>query len=67
MLREIYSRYLPDKILSLKDPQGPVKEKGPPFLIDKEGDEGPVVFVCKKFNCLPPAKDEQELRKILES
>ncbi len=67
MLREIYSIYLPDKILSLKDPQDPVKEEGPPFLADKMGDEGPVVFVCKKFSCLPPVKNEEELKKILES
>jgi uncharacterized protein len=67
MLREIYSTYLPDKVLSMKDPQDPGKGKELPFLIDKVGNEGPVVFVCKKFSCLPPAKDEEELRKILES
>ncbi len=67
MLREIYSIYLPDKILGLKDPQGPSKEKGPPFLMDKAADEGPAVFICKKQTCLPPVKNEEDLKKILET
>jgi uncharacterized protein len=67
MLREINSIYLPDKILSLKDPNGTAKGNWLPLLMDKEAVEGPAVFICKKFTCLPPAKDEEELRKILES
>jgi uncharacterized protein YyaL (SSP411 family) len=66
MLREIYRAYLPNKILSLRDPQEPVQGSWFPFLMEKEVTEVPTAFVCKKFTCLPPVKDEEELKKILE-
>ena len=65
MLREIYLAYLPNKILSLKDPQEKVKENWLPFLMEKGTVEAPTTFVCKGFTCLPPVKDEKELKKIL--
>ena len=66
MLREIYLAYLPNKILSLKDPQVPIEGKWFPFLTEKGAIEVPTVFVCKNFSCLPPVRDEKELRKILQ-
>jgi uncharacterized protein YyaL (SSP411 family) len=65
MLKEIYLAYLPNKILSLRDPQEPVEGNWFPFLMEKGNAEVPTTFVCKRFTCLPPVKDEEELRKIL--
>jgi hypothetical protein len=66
MLREIYLAYLPNKILSLKDPQEPIGGNWFPFLMEKGVTEVPTTFVCKNFTCLPPVRDEKELKKILE-
>jgi len=65
MLKEIYLAYLPNKILSLRDPQEKVKENWFPFLKEKGTVEAPTTFVCKGFTCLPPVKDAKDLRKIL--
>jgi uncharacterized protein YyaL (SSP411 family) len=66
MLKEIYLAYLPNKILSLRDPQEPIKGKWFPFLTEKGIPEVPTAFVCKGFTCLPPVRNEEELKKILE-
>ena len=66
MLKEIYHAYLPNKILSLRDPQEPIKGNWVPFFMEKEIPEVPTAFVCKGFTCLPPVKNEDELRKIFE-
>jgi uncharacterized protein YyaL (SSP411 family) len=65
MLKEIYLAYLPNKILSLRDPQEPIEGNWFPFLMEKGIEEIPTTFVCKGFTCLPPIKDEKELKKIL--
>ena len=65
MLKEIYLAYLPNKILSLRDPREPIEGNWFPFLMEKGITEVPTTFVCKGFTCLPPVKDEKELRKIL--
>jgi len=65
MLKEISLAYLPNKILSLRDPQEPIPGNWFPFLVEKGITEIPTVYVCKNFTCLPPAKNEEELRKIL--
>jgi hypothetical protein len=65
MLKEIYLAYLPNKILSLRDPREPIEGNWFPFLMEKGIPEVPTTFVCKGFTCLPPVKDEKELRKIL--
>jgi len=65
MLKEIYLAYLPNKILSLRDPQEPIEGNWFPFLMEKGIAELPTTFVCKGFTCLPPIKDEKELKKIL--
>jgi hypothetical protein len=66
MLKEIYLAYLPNKILSLRDPQEPIEGSWFPFLRDKGNQEVPTTFVCKGFTCLPPVRNEKELKKILE-
>ena len=65
MLREIYLAYLPNKVLSLRDPREPIEGNWFPFLMEKSVAEVPTTFVCKRFTCLPPVKNEEELRKIL--
>jgi uncharacterized protein YyaL (SSP411 family) len=66
MLKEIYLAYLPNKILSLRDPQDSVEGSWFPFLREKTVQEVPTTFVCKGFTCLPPVRNEKELKKILE-
>jgi hypothetical protein len=65
IIREIHQTYLPHKILSLKDPQDPIEKDWFPFLRDKGTLESPAVYVCRGFTCLPPIKDQNELRRIL--
>ena len=65
MLKEIYLAYLPNKILSLRDPKEPIEKNWFPFLMEKEIKETPTAFVCKGFTCLPPIKDEKELKQLL--
>ncbi len=65
MLQEIYRAYLPNKILSLKEPHETIEGSWFPFLKEKEAPHIPTAFVCKKFTCLPPVTSEQELSKIL--
>ncbi len=66
MLQEIFNAYLPNKILSLKEPREPIEGSWFPFLKEKGNPEVPTAFVCKGFTCLPPVRNEEELRKILE-
>jgi uncharacterized protein YyaL (SSP411 family) len=66
MLKEIYLAYLPNKILSLRDPQEPIEGRWFPFLTEKGVTGVPASYVCKGFTCLPPVKNEEELRKILK-
>jgi uncharacterized protein YyaL (SSP411 family) len=65
MMKEIHLAYLPNKILSFRDPKERGEGSGLPFLKDKGKTDGPAVFVCKGFTCLPPVKDVEELRKLL--
>jgi uncharacterized protein len=65
MIEEVYRAYLPNKILSFKDPHEKIKGKWFPFLAEKGSFEAPTAFVCKGFTCLPPVRDKEALRKIL--
>jgi hypothetical protein len=65
MLRGIYLTYLPNKILSLRDPQEHIEGNWFPFLNDKGIPDVPTAFVCKKFTCLPPVQSQEDLKKIL--
>ena len=66
MLKEIYVSYLPNKILSLREPGERIEGNWFPFLMEKGVPEVPTAYVCKGFTCLPPVKDRKELRKILD-
>jgi len=66
LLSKIYLSYLPNRILSLRDPREPAEGNWFPFLRQKENQEVPTAFVCKGFTCLPPARNEKELKNILE-
>jgi len=65
MLKEIYRAYLPNRILSLRDPREAVEENWFPFLMEKGMPEVPTTFVCKGFTCLPPVKNVEELKKVM--
>ena len=65
LLKEIHRAFLPNKVLSFKDPEKETKGSWFPFLRDVKVTGGPAAFVCKGFTCLPPAKDAEELRRIL--
>jgi uncharacterized protein YyaL (SSP411 family) len=65
MLKEIHLAYLPNRILSLRDPQEPIKGNWFPFLMEKGMPEVPTAFVCKGFTCLPPVRDVKELKKVM--
>ena len=66
MVKEIYLTYLPNKILSLRDPQEPMEGNWFPFLMEKGIQEVPTTFACKGFTCLPPVRNKEELKRILE-
>jgi uncharacterized protein YyaL (SSP411 family) len=66
MVKEIYLTYLPNKILSLRDPQEPMEGNWLPFLMEKGIQEVPTTFACKGFTCLPPVGNAEELKRILE-
>lgn len=65
LLKEIFLAYLPNKILSFKDPQGKGDQDWIPFLKDKEAIGCPTAFICRDFTCLPPIRDPKELKKII--
>jgi uncharacterized protein YyaL (SSP411 family) len=65
MIKQIHASYLPNRIVSWKDPGQPVDERWFPFLRDKGMKEVPATFVCRGFTCLPPVTDEKQLKKIL--
>jgi len=67
MVKEIYLAYLPDRILSFKDPKERIEGNWFPFLRDVKVEGPPAVFVCRGFTCLPPVRDEKELRKVLNT
>jgi uncharacterized protein YyaL (SSP411 family) len=65
MLKEINLAYLPNKILSLKDPEEPLEGNWFPFLMEKGAPETPTTFICKGFTCLPPVNNVKELKKLI--
>ena len=67
MVKEVYLSYLPDRILSFKDPKERIEGNWLPFLRDVKVEGAPAAFVCKGFTCLPPARDEKELRNLLNT
>ncbi len=67
MAREVHLSYLPDSILSFRDLKEPTDGDWLPFLRNVKVAGAPAVFVCRNFTCLPPARDEEELRRVLSA
>jgi len=65
ILKTIHLTYLPNKILSLRDPEESLDGKWFPFLMEKTIEKTPTLFICKNSTCLPPIQDEREIKKIL--
>lgn len=69
MIREIHSRFIPDKILLLAD-----ASKGQDYLSSKvefigtvkKIDEKPTAYVCENFTCELPVNEVDKLRGILK-
>ncbi len=63
MYREIFGRYLPNKVVALR-PDGQAEV---PLLVGRDPVAGrPTAFVCENFVCLMPARAVEELRAQLE-
>jgi len=65
MLKEIFLAYLPNKILSFKDPQEKSDQDWIPFLKDKDASRIPTTFICRNFTCLPPITDPKALKETI--
>ena len=65
MVKEIHLAYLPNRIVSFRDPKKGRERDWFPFLHGKPSVEIPTVYVCRGFTCLPPATNEEALKKIL--
>jgi hypothetical protein len=65
MIKQVLSSYLPNGIVSWRDPGQPLDEPWFPFLKDKGAVDVPVTFVCRGFTCLPPVTDEKQLKEVL--
>lgn len=66
MLKEVYLTYLPNKILSLRDPEEPFHQAWFPFLREKSLQERPTLFLCKGFTCFPPISKVDQLSSFLK-
>ena len=63
MLREIFSRFLPNKIVMLKTPGLEILA---PFVKDKIAVSGKsTAYVCRDHACRLPVTDAEELKKLL--
>ena len=68
LLNEIYSRYLPNKVVTGFNPEEAEGIDEIPLLEDKYISEGnPSAFVCQNYACLLPATDPQTLAKQLDA
>ena len=65
LVKEIHRSYCPNEILNLKDPDETYDVTWFPFLTDKGTPEVPTAFICRRFTCLPPSTNEEDLRKLL--
>jgi len=68
LLSTIHQRWLPNKVLALKESQSfaPELENVVPLLKDKTvKNDTPTVYVCENYTCKAPVTDPQELEKFL--
>jgi len=67
LLRTLYSRYLPNKIVARLDPADAETPKRVPLLAQREMIGGkPTAYVCRNFACQQPATNPEELAEQLE-
>ena len=68
VLREIHSRFLPNKIVALLDPSDaqPSAEAAMPLTVGKTQIDGrATVYVCENYACQTPTTDVGELGTLL--
>ena len=66
-LDEIYSRYLPNKIIAAADPANPEAAEAITLLAARPAIDGKAtVYVCRNYTCLAPATTLQELAARLD-
>jgi uncharacterized protein YyaL (SSP411 family) len=66
LLKRIYQQYLPNKVISLLDPDDPSPSAGLPLLQGKTLVHGqPAVYICQNYACKAPVTSELELEKAL--
>lgn len=64
---EIYSRYLPNKVVALREPADERATELIKLLADRKTVDGkPTVYVCRNYTCLAPATTVEELTARLE-
>ncbi len=66
LLAEVYSRYLPNKVLTGFDPANPNGAEDVPLLEDKYMlEDKPSAFVCQNYACLMPATEPEQFAEQL--
>ena len=66
-VEEIYSRYLPNKVLALAEPDDSEAGFTIKLLAGRPSVDGkPTAYVCRLYTCLAPATTTQELAERLE-
>ena len=64
---EVYSRYLPNKVVALKGPGDDRAAESIGLLADRSMVDGkPAAYVCRNYTCLLPATTREELGARLE-
>jgi len=67
LLRVVHSRFLPNRVLLLADPQHPDSDL-PPFVRSLSTlDSLPTVYVCENFVCQLPTTDPERLAELLST
>jgi hypothetical protein len=65
-IEEIYSRYLPNKVLAASETAETASTEAIKLLEGKTAvDQQPTVYVCRNYTCLAPASTVEELRERL--
>ena len=68
LLDQVYSRYMPNKVLTGYDPSQPGAAEEIPLLEDKDMISGlPAAYVCQNYACLIPATGPEALAEQLAS
>jgi uncharacterized protein YyaL (SSP411 family) len=66
-IEEIYSRYLPNKVVAVAEPGDERAQQAIPLLAERHMlDDKPTVYVCRNYMCLTPATSTEELAARLD-